>query len=140
MKTYRLTFDLNVATSKAVQIQSMGLYMSAYDKEIGQLNYIGNSTWEAASIPIEFYQFDWGRDERYKFILHTSAGLEYLGSENANNVSPAGQPDSYFYLVPVTNNQWDNTYKFDPSADMHNVKVDAFFKADGPYTHQATVL
>jgi len=139
-KTYRLSYDFNVATSQAVQIQSMGLYMSAYDKEIGQLNYIGNSTWEAVSIPVEFFQFSWGRDERYKFILHTAAGTEYLGSENANNVSPAGQPSSYFYLLPVTNNQWDNTYKFDPSADMHTVKVDAFFKAAGLYTHQVTVL
>ena len=48
--------------------------------------------------------------------------------------------ESYFYLVPVTNAQWDNTYKFDPSADMHNVKVDVFFRADTPYTHVVSVL
>jgi len=139
-KTYRLSYDFNVATSDAVEIQSVGLYMSAYDQEIGQLNYIGNGTFEGNNIAVQFYPFSWGRDERYKFILHTSAGLEYWGSQNANNVSPAGQPPSYFYLLPVTNAQWDNTYKFDPSADMHNVKVDMFFKSSGPYTHQVTVL
>ena len=139
-KVYRLGFDFNVATSEAVEIQSIGLYMSAYNTEIGQLNYTGNSTWEAALIPVAFYPFSWGRDERYKFIMHTAGGLEYWGSENANNVSPAGQAESYFYLLPVTDAQWDNTYKFDPSADLHNVKVDVYFKADGPYKHTVVVL
>lgn len=135
---YRLSFDFTIATSKIVAIQSLGLFMSAYNMEIGQLNYIGNSVWEAAKIPVTFYQFSWGRDERYKFILHTINGLEYYGSENVNNVAPAGQPVDYFYLLPVTNDQWNNTYKFDPAADTHNVKVDVYFKASAPYTHTAT--
>jgi nitrogen fixation protein FixH len=139
-KPYRLNFDFNTATSQKTKIESVGLYMSAYNTEIGTLNYIGNSTWEAANIPVEFYQFSWGRDERYKFIVHTATSTEYMGSKNANNVSPAGQPADYFYLLPVTNSQWDNTYKFHPSADKKSVKVDVYFKADGPYTHQVTVL
>lgn len=138
-RAYRLGYDFNVATSQAVEIQSMGLYMSAYGQEVGQLAYNGNSTWTGQNIPIQFYPFSWGRDERYKFILHTPGGLEYWGSSNANNVSPAGQPESYFYLFPVTNAQWDNTYKFDPAADNHNVLVNVYFKASGPYTHQVTV-
>jgi len=139
-KVYRLNYDFNVASAQATKIDSIGLYMSAYNTSIGTLNYVGNSTWEAGNVHVEFYPFDWGRDERYKFILHTASGDEYWGSTNANNNPPAGQPESYFYLVPVTNAQWDNTYKFDPSADMHNVKVDVFFKADAPYTHVVTVL
>ena len=136
----RLSLDFNVATSKIVAIQSLGLYVSAYNAEQGQLTYIGNSTWEAADVPITFYQFSWGRDDRYKFILHTSDGLEYYGSENQNNIPPAGQPADYFYLLPVTNDQWNNTYKFPPAADMHNVKVDAYFQASGPYTHTTTAF
>jgi hypothetical protein len=139
-KVYRLRYDFNVATSESTEIQSMGLYMSAYNTEIGQLNYIGNSTWESDTIPVVFYQFSWGRDERYKFIIHTPSSLEYFGSQNADNVPPAGQPASYFYLLPVTNDQWSNTYKFDPSADNHDVKVDVYFKADGPYWHNVIVL
>lgn len=135
---YRLQLNFNVATSNIVAIQSLGLYMSAYNTEIGQLSYIGNSTWENPKIPVTFYPFSWGRDERYKFVLHTSAGLEYYGSSNIDNVSPGGQPASYFYLNPVTSAQWDNTYKFDPSIDNHNAKVDVYFKASGPYTHTAT--
>ncbi|RFZ84392.1 hypothetical protein DYU05_01850 [Mucilaginibacter terrenus] len=138
-KTYRLNYDFTSATTKSSEIQSIGLYMSAYNTEIGTLNYIGNGVFEAASIPVEFYQFSWGRDERYKFIIHTATGLEYKGSTNANNVSPAGQAASYFYLVPVTNSQWDNTYKFDPSADRKNVKVDVMLQPNA-YTHKVTVL
>ncbi len=139
-KAYRLNYDFNVATSEETEIESIGLFQSANDIEIGQLGYIGNSTWQIDTLPVAFVQFSWGRDDRYKFVIHTPAGLEYIGSQNANNVPPAGQPASYFYLLPVTNDQWNNTYKFDPSADNHSVKVDLYFKADGPYTHKITVL
>ena len=139
-KAYRLDFDFNVATSEATEIQSIGLYQSANNAEIGQLTYAGNSTWQIDTLSVVFVQFSWGRDDRYKFIMHTPAGLEYWGSQNANNVSPAGQPASYFYLLPVTNDQWNNTYKFDPSADNHSVKVDIYFKASGPYTHTVNVF
>jgi len=135
---YRIYLDFNVATSNIVSIDAVALYMSAYNSEIGQLSYIGNSTWEIAKLPITFFPFSWGRDQRYKFILHTSAGLEYWGSTNANNVDPEGQAASYYYMIPVTNDQWSNTYKFPAAADTHNVKVDVYFQASGPYTH--TVL
>ena len=79
-------------------------------------------------------------DDRYKFILHTANGLEYYGSSNVNNNPPAGQPASYFYLLPVTNDQWNNTYKFPPAVDTHNVKVDVYFQGNGTYTHTATVV
>jgi starch-binding outer membrane protein SusE/F len=136
----RIRLNFNVATSNVVSIQSIGLFMSAYNNEIGQLAYSGNSTWSNARIPVEFFQFSWGRDERYKFVMHTSAGLEYLGSVNVNNVAPSGQPASYFNLLPVTNAQWDNTYKFDPSIDKRNAKVDVYFKANGAYAHTATAV
>jgi len=139
-KPYRINLDFTVATTKIVSIDSLGLYMSAYNTEIGQLSYIGNSTWEIAKLPVTFYQFSWGRDQRYKFILHTSAGLEYWGSTLANNVDPSGQPASYFFLVPVTNDQWNNTYKFPAAADTHNVKVDVYFQAASDYTHTATAF
>ncbi|GAB3570634.1 hypothetical protein GCM10027578_27330 [Spirosoma luteolum] len=139
-KTYRLRYDFNIASTQATEIQSVGLFMSAYNKEIGTLAYAGNGTWTAASIPVEFYQFSWGRDERYKFALHTATTTEYLGSSNVNNNSPTGAPASYFYLQPVTNAQWDNTYKFDPAADLKTVKVDLFLRANAPYSHQITVL
>ncbi|MES2646027.1 MAG: hypothetical protein V4717_04065 [Bacteroidota bacterium] len=140
-KVVHLKYDFNVASLlEEKEIQSIGLFMSAYNKEIAQLNYVGNGVFESPVTPVEFYQFSWGRDERYKFALHTPAGIDYYGSVNANNSSPVGQPPSYFNLTPVTNSQWDNTYKFNPSADMHNVKVTLKFSADGPYTHEVVTL
>ena len=140
-KVYRLKYDFNVASViDATEIQGIGLFMSAYNTEIGQLSYIGGGKWQAASIPVVFYQFSWGRDERYKFTLHTPAGDEFVGSSNANNVSPVGQPASYFALYPVTNAQWDNTYKFNPSADNKSVKVTVNYGPVGFYTHEVTTL
>ncbi|MBS1524123.1 MAG: SusE domain-containing protein [Bacteroidetes bacterium] len=139
-KAYRIDLNFTVATTKITRIDSVGLYMSAYNTDIGTLNYIGNGTWENPKIPVTFFQFSWGRDQRYKFILHTDAGLEYWGSANVDNVDPAGQPASYFYVVPASNDQWSNTYKFPAAADMHNVKVDLYFQATGPYTHTATAF
>ena len=138
-KTYRLGFDFTSAVATSLEIQSIGLYMSAYNTEIGTLNYVGNGVFEAPRVPVEFFPFSWGRDERYKFIVHTAAGPEYMGSSNVNNEAPAGKPASYFYLHPVSSAQWDNTYKFDPSADKKDVKVNVMFQA-AAYTHKITVL
>jgi hypothetical protein len=138
--TYRLTFDFTVAATKVVNIQGLGLFVSAYDIELGHLSYTGNGTWSVADVPITFYQFSWGRDDRYKFILHTDAGLEYWGSENVNNNPPAGQPADYFYLLPVTNDQWNNTYKFPPAADTHHVMVNVYFQATGTYYHTCSAF
>lgn len=138
-KAYRLNYDFTSATAKSVAINSVGLYMSAYGTEIGTANYVGNGVFQAPDIAVEFFQFSWGRDERYKFVIHTATGNEYMGSTNANNDQPAGKPASYFYLVPVTNSQWDNTYKFDPSADRKHIKVDVMFQPTA-YTHKVTVI
>jgi hypothetical protein len=135
-KVYYLKYDFNVAAVvDVVEIQSVGLYMSAYATEIGQLNYTSGGTWQSGVIPVVFYQFSWGRDERYKFALHTSSGIRYMGSETKDNVSPVGQPASYFYMKEVTNDQWNNTYKFNPSADNKSVKATINLSATGPYTH-----
>ncbi|QPH40857.1 SusE domain-containing protein [Pedobacter endophyticus] len=139
-KAYYLKYDFNVAAVvEATEIQSVGLFMSAYAAEIGQLAYVANGVWQSGNIPVEFYQFSWGRDERYKFALHTSAGIKYMGSSNVNNVSPVGQSASYFYLNPVTNDQWNNTYKFNPAADNKSVKAMLNFGSGGAYTHSIVV-
>lgn len=139
-QAYRLSYDFNFATTTKVAIQSIGLYVSAYNTETAQLTYNGNSTWEIASVPVEFFQFSWGRDERYKLIMHTANGTEYWGSKNADNSPPSGQDATYFYLLPVTNDQWSNTYKFDHAADMRSIKMEVMLQPQTPYTHKVTVL
>ncbi|RYE20950.1 MAG: hypothetical protein EOP51_16720 [Sphingobacteriales bacterium] len=140
-KVYRIKYDFNVASVLMFEeIQSLGVWISAYGTERAQLTYTSGGTFVSPVTPIEFYQFSWGRDERYKFALHTPGGIQYMGSTNANNVQPMGQPASYFYLVPVSNDQWNNTYKFNPTADMHNVIITVNFSASGPYTHNVVTL
>ncbi len=139
-KVYRLTYDFNSATSTAVEIQAMDVFMSAYNASIGSLQYTGNGIWAANEVPVAFYPFDWGRDERYKFKMTTNEGEEYWGSQNVNNVSPVGAPASYFYLVPVSSAQWDNTYKFNPAADNNTVNIEVSFKPTENYTHTVTIL
>lgn len=135
-KAFYMKYDFNVASVIEVsEVQSVGLYMSAYGNEIGQLSYTSGGTWQSGIIPVVFYQFSWGRDERYKFALHTSSGIKYMGSSNVNNVSPVGQAASYFYLNSVSNDQWNNTYKFNPSADNKSIKATVNLGATGPYTH-----
>ncbi|MDN3588501.1 SusE domain-containing protein [Pedobacter aquatilis] len=135
-KPYYLKYDFNAASVLEMsEIQSVGLYMSAYGNEIGQLIYTSGGIWQSDLIPVVFYQFSWGRDERYKFAFHTSTGVKYMGSSNVNNVSPVGQSASYFYLNAVSNDQWNNTYKFNPSADNKSIKATVSLSAGGPYTH-----
>lgn len=136
----RLTFDFNSATYQVVTIEKIELFMAAYNTSIGVLTYTGNSTWTGESIPVEFFPFSWGRDERYKFKLITSEGSEFMGSENANNGSPVGAPASYFFLHPVSDSQWDYTYKFNPAADLKNVKAEIFLNPTASYAHKITVL
>ena len=137
---YYLKYDFNVASVlDQAEVQGLGLYMSAYGNEIGQLTYASNGTWQSGNIPVAFYPFSWGKDERYKFALRTATGIRYLGSSNVNNSSPVGQGAAYAYLYPVSNDQWNNTYKFDPAADNKNVKVLVKLNADGPYTHQVII-
>lgn len=139
-KVYRLDFDLNVATTQSMEISTIGLWVSAYATEQTQLQYIGNGVFESPVVPIVFYQFSWGRDDRYKFVMHTAAGDEWLGSSAPNNDPPAGKPASYFFVTPVTNDQWNNTYKFDPAADNHKIKADIYFQATGDYYNKITYL
>ena len=140
-KVYRIKYDFNVASVLVKEeITSLGVWVSAYGTEKAQLSYTSRGTFVSPVTPVEFYQFSWGRDERYKFALHTPGGIQYMGSTNANNVPPMGQPAPYFYLVPVSNDQWNNTYKFNPSADLHNVIITVNFGAAGPYTHNVVTL
>ncbi|RYD89641.1 MAG: hypothetical protein EOP54_25275 [Sphingobacteriales bacterium] len=139
-KVFRLSLDLNVAEFKLVEIQKIGLFIAAKNADEAMLTYQGNSTWGIASTKIVFFPFPWGRDERYKFKMYTAAGDEFLGAYEKDNIQPGGQPDSYFYLYPRPQPQWDYTYKFDPSADMKNVKVEVFLQPGAAYTHKVTVL
>jgi hypothetical protein len=141
---YRVTLDFNNGSSVLTEIQSVGLWISAQNKVTVTLPYVGKGLWEIDNTPIEFFQFSWGRDERYKFIFteKDAAGTvtaRQYGSTNADNQPPtATTAAAYFNIVPVANDQWNNTYKFIGTADRKSIDLLVMMQP-AAYTHQVKV-
>lgn len=93
-----------------------------------------------------FRQESWGRDERYKFkftvVNGTTTSEEWYGSVNGDNNRPdANTPASFWYMVPVTSDYWNNCFKFATAVDNSNVNAEINFSAASPaYTHSFTIL
>jgi hypothetical protein len=108
------------------------------------LPYVGKGLWEIDNTPIEFFQFSWGRDERYKFIFteKDAAGTvkaRQYGSTNVDNVPPTSTTAAAYYtLVPVADDQWNNTFKFPAAADRKNADILVMMQP-AAYTHQVKV-
>jgi hypothetical protein len=141
---YRVTLDFNNGSSVLTEIQSVGLWVAAQNKVTVTLPYVGKGLWEIDNTPIEFFQFDWGRDERYKFVFveKNAAGTvtnRQYGSTNADNQpATANTAAAYFTLVPVPDNQWNNSFKFIATADRKNVDILVMMQP-AAYTHQVKV-
>ncbi|MBJ6144427.1 SusE domain-containing protein [Hymenobacter sp. BT559] len=141
---YRVTLDFNNGSSVLTEIQSVGLWVAAQNKVTVTLPYVGKGLWEIDNTPIEFFQFDWGRDERYKFVFTeknaagTVAARQY-GSTNTDNQPPtANTAAAYFNIVPVGTDQWNNSYKFPGTADRKSVDILVMMQP-AAYTHQVKV-
>ncbi len=141
---YRLTLDFNNGSAVLTEIQSVGLWVAAQNKVTVTLPYVGKGLWEIDNTPIEFFQFSWGRDERYKFIftekdMAGTVKARQYGSTNADNQpATATTAAAYFYLVPVADDQWNNTFKFIGAADRKNVDILVMMQP-AAYTHQVKV-
>ncbi|TGE04800.1 SusE domain-containing protein [Hymenobacter fodinae] len=141
---YRMTLDFNNGSAILTEIQSVGLWVSAQNKVTVTLPYVGKGVWKIENTPIEFFQFSWGRDERYKFIFSEKdmAGkvtARQYGSTNTDNVPPtATTAAAYFNIVPVADDQWNNTFKFAAAADRKSVDITVMMQP-AAYTHQVTV-
>ncbi|NML64967.1 hypothetical protein HHL22_07085 [Hymenobacter sp. RP-2-7] len=141
---YRITLDFNNGSAVVTEIQSVGLWISAQNKVTVTIPYVGKGLWEVDNTPIEFFQFSWGRDERYKFIFteKDAAGkvtMRQYGSTNVDNVPPtATTAAAYYTIVPVADDQWNNTYKFPGTADRKNVDILVMMQP-AAYTHQVKV-
>jgi hypothetical protein len=144
-KVYRIQVDFNTASVSYTEVVSIGLFFSADNKVIFNLPYTSNGLFVASNQPVVFHQESWGRDERYKFQVNVkkadgTAAVEWMGSTNRDNqAATADTPPSYFNVVPVDNSQYDFSFKFDHSADNHNVDVILKLNAESTYTHTVTV-
>lgn len=144
-KVYRIKIDFTDATTQIDEIESVGLWFAPNDEFLFELPYAGNGTWEIKEAPIEFKQEDWGRDERYKFRFAVkkadgSAADEWYGSTNGDNNRPgADEPDSYWYMVSVSDDRWNNSFKFADAVDNNESDIKVIFNASVPaYTHSVT--
>lgn len=141
---YRLTLDFNNGSAVLTEIQSVGLWVAAQNKVTVTLPYVGKGQWEIDNTPIEFFQFSWGRDERYKFIftekdMAGTVKARQYGSTNADNQpATATTAAAYFNLVPVADDQWNNSFKFSGAADRKNVDLLVLMQP-AAYTHQVKV-
>ncbi len=138
----RIRLNFNDASSTITEIVGLALWFAPDDRFWFDLPYVGNGEWLAAEQSIAFKQESWGRDERYKFRFQMrEAGGDvadvWYGSVNHDNSRPTGSSAaSYWYMVPVTDNRWDNCFKFDERADNNVADIRVTFNAEVPaYTH-----
>lgn len=141
---YRMTLDFNAGAATLTEIQSVGLWVSAQNKVTVTLPYVGKGLWEIDNTPIEFFQFSWGRDERYKFVFTeknmagTVTARQYGSPNTDNQPATATTAAAYFNLVPVADDQWNNSFKFIGTADRKNVDILVMMQP-AAYTHQVKV-
>lgn len=145
-KVYRMRLDFSDGSVTMAIIEKIELWFPPVGEYLFDFAYNGNGTWKAGDKHIEFKQESWGRDERYKFKFTVekdgSSVEEWYGSVNADNQRPDGDTaEAYWYMVPVTDDYWSNSFKFDGAVDNSNVDIEVIFNADVPqYTHKITLL
>lgn len=131
---YRINLDFTIGASTMTQITKCEFFFCPTNSFPFELDYVANGVWTAKSKPITFKQESWGRDERYKFKMTTDKGEEWWGAPASLDSRPTGV-DSYYYLVPADNNQWNNKFKFAGEMDGALVDMSVIMSATGPYTH-----
>lgn len=131
---YRINLDFSIGASTITQITKWEFFFCPLNQLQFALDYVGNGVWTAKSKPITFKQEGWGRDQRYKFKMTTATGEEWWGAPGSVDSAPTGV-DSYYYLVPADNSQWNNKFKFASEMDMALVDMSVIMSATGPYTH-----
>ncbi|MFI2743694.1 SusE domain-containing protein [Zhouia sp. PK063] len=145
-KVYRIRLDFSDGSVKVASVEKVEYWFAPFGEFEFELPYAGNGTWKAENEYIEFKQETWGRDERYKFkfTLHDDSGdfEEWYGSKNSDNSRPdANTGSSYWYMVPVTNDRWNNSFKFSGDVDYNNIDMEIIFNTTVPeYTHVITIL
>tara|TARA_R110002050_G_scaffold268550_1_gene410695 strand:+ start:44323 stop:45447 length:1125 start_codon:yes stop_codon:yes gene_type:complete len=145
-KVFKIMVDFSDASVKIIEVEKIELWFPPLGQYLYDFNYIGNGTWRAANVLIEFKQESWGRDERYKFkftVNDEGTSIEkWFGSTNGDNQRPNDSTGlEYWYMVPVTDDYWSNSFKFDGNVDEANANIDIIFSSTAnEYTHLITKL
>lgn len=143
---YRIQIDFSDGSANIVEVEKAELWFAPLGEFLFELPYNGNGTWKASEQPIEFKQESWGRDERYKFKLtfndNGETMEEWFGSTSADNQPPNDETsEAYWYMVPVSEDPWQNSFKFAEEVDMSNADIEIIFNTSVPeYTHTVTIV
>lgn len=141
-KVYKIKVDFSDGSTTMTEIQKIELWFAPTAEYLFEYTYAGGGIWKAANKRIVFKQESWGRDERYKFKFTLAGGEQWYGSVNGDNNRPdANTAASFWYMVPVTNDRWNNSFKFATPIDNSNVDAEINFSATVPaYTHSFKIL
>ncbi|MDR6762017.1 hypothetical protein J2Y38_002228 [Flavobacterium sp. 2755] len=145
-KVYKIVLDFSTGVTTMTEIKKIELWFPPLSQYLFEYTYAGGGIWKAANKHISFKQESWGRDERYKFKFTVVNGAatteEWYGSINGDNNRPdANTAASFWYMVPVTSDFWNNCFKFATAVDNANVNAEINFSAASPaYTHSFTIL
>lgn len=141
---YYLDVDFTSGSTIMKQINNVYLF---YDdtKALINIPYAGQGVWTVTNAPLTLKQESWGWEDRYKFEYMITQpdgtpSTEWWGSVNADNNAPTSSTaPSFWYLVPVTSDQWNNSFKFNHAffGTPPNITINATvtMNASGPYTH-----
>ncbi|MCT4587174.1 MAG: SusE domain-containing protein [Carboxylicivirga sp.] len=138
---YKVYLDLTIGAYSITKVSKIELYFSPKNEYWAELAYENNGVFKAEDVNIEFKQEGWGRDERYKFKMTMMKGdeevIQWLGSKNSDNSRPqADAPESYFFLYPVNNSQYDYSFKFADNIDYSRSDVIIYMQGEGDYRHE----
>jgi hypothetical protein len=143
---YRISLDFGNAAATMTQILSVNMFLAIDNKIWFTLPYKGNSQWELDGANVVIPQEPWGDESRYKyeFMVQDAGGnqsTEWYGSANGDNPDPTtSTPLSYFYMYPVTSDQFSNCFKMVPSYSGKNCNINVNFSPTIPqYTNSVTL-
>ncbi|QCX37439.1 hypothetical protein FF125_02940 [Aureibaculum algae] len=141
-KVYRIKIDFSDGSVIMSEVQKIDLWFPPKGELLYDFIYSGNGTWKASNVLIEFKQEGWGRDERYKFKFTIDGQDEWFGSANGDNQRPNDDTsESFWYMMPVSDDYWSNCFKFNGNVDNKNADIEVNFKASiSNYTHKITAL
>ena len=142
-KVYRIVVDFEKITVEAKEIKRVEYYFAPDDKYY-QMQYSGNSQYKLTTT-VNFKQENWGRDERYKFLMvfNNNGEDEFLrlSSANRDNQRPTSTtPLSYWEFGSYDADRWNYTFKFATEVDGKEVDLIVDFSPSlEKYTHRVII-
>jgi len=141
---YKINLDFTTATLAYTEIKSVGLWFSPNNAIILNMPYVGKGVWTGTGV-VNFRVESWGKDQRYKFQLVTSANgsdvTKQFGTLNGTDSPPndSSAPSYYFVKLLANVTQWDDKWKFADQVDGKSNTISLVLKGDADYTHTVKV-